>query len=95
MPAYGTFSKKVKARARKLAGFDDESVPRSISVKEYFQDNKRDVPKAVSVPRCSNFLPQATPTHASQVVSYLKSLFPFLQWLPRYNLTWLTGDLIA
>lgn len=92
MVAYGTFSKKVKARARKLAGLDDDSVPRSISVKEYFQDNKRDVPKAVS---CFQPSLQRTSTHTSQVVGYVKSLFPFLQWLPRYNLTWLSGDLIA
>ncbi|ORY32555.1 sulfate transporter family-domain-containing protein [Naematelia encephala] len=26
---------------------------------------------------------------------YLKALFPFIQWAPRYNLTWLVGDLIA
>lgn len=30
-----------------------------------------------------------------KILDYLKSLFPFLQWLPRYNLTWLIGDLIA
>ena len=26
---------------------------------------------------------------------YLKSLFPFIQWVPRYNFTWLYGDLVA
>ncbi|ORX36803.1 sulfate transporter family-domain-containing protein [Kockovaella imperatae] len=26
---------------------------------------------------------------------YLKSLFPFIQWAPRYNFTWLYGDLVA
>jgi sodium-independent sulfate anion transporter 11 len=29
------------------------------------------------------------------VVNYIRSLFPFIEWLPRYNLTWLYGDLIA
>jgi sodium-independent sulfate anion transporter 11 len=29
------------------------------------------------------------------VTDYVKSLFPFIQWAPRYNLTWLYGDLIA
>ncbi len=29
------------------------------------------------------------------ILDYIKSLFPFIQWLPRYNLTWLVGDLIA
>jgi sodium-independent sulfate anion transporter 11 len=28
-------------------------------------------------------------------LSYLKSLFPFLYWIDRYNLQWLAGDLIA
>lgn len=31
----------------------------------------------------------------SIILDYIKSLFPFIQWLPRYNLTWLAGDLIA
>ncbi|GMM53013.1 sulfate permease [Starmerella bacillaris] len=30
-----------------------------------------------------------------RVKNYLISLFPFLQWIYRYNLTWLYGDLIA
>lgn len=29
------------------------------------------------------------------VKDYLLSLFPFLQWAPRYNVHWLVGDLIA
>lgn len=29
------------------------------------------------------------------VIEYLLGLFPFLQWMPRYNLQWLIGDLIA
>ena len=35
-----------------------------------------------------------TPTK-SQAKEYFWSLFPFADWLPRYNLTWLTGDLVA
>ena len=27
--------------------------------------------------------------------TYLKSLFPIAGWLPRYNTTWLIGDLVA
>lgn len=30
-----------------------------------------------------------------RVQQYVLSLFPFLQWAPRYNLQWLFGDLIA
>jgi len=29
------------------------------------------------------------------VKNYVLSLFPFLQWAPRYNVHWLIGDLIA
>lgn len=29
------------------------------------------------------------------IKNYVLSLFPFLQWMPRYNLQWLYGDLIA
>ncbi|KAJ3164749.1 hypothetical protein HK101_000378 [Irineochytrium annulatum] len=31
----------------------------------------------------------------TQAPLYLKSLFPIASWLPRYNTTWFTGDLIA
>ncbi|KAJ3176156.1 hypothetical protein HK101_010500 [Irineochytrium annulatum] len=31
----------------------------------------------------------------TQAPLYVKSLFPIASWLPRYNTTWLTGDLIA
>ncbi|EKG22083.1 sulfate anion transporter [Macrophomina phaseolina MS6] len=30
-----------------------------------------------------------------EVASYIKSLFPFLAWIDRYNLQWLYGDLVA
>jgi len=30
-----------------------------------------------------------------QIVQYLLSLFPFLQWITHYNLQWLVGDLVA
>lgn len=29
------------------------------------------------------------------VTTYLRSLFPFIEWVPRYNLTWLLADLVA
>jgi solute carrier family 26 (sodium-independent sulfate anion transporter), member 11 len=32
------------------------------------------------------------PQHAQQ---YAKSLLPIADWLPRYNWTWFTGDIIA
>ncbi|TFK26439.1 high affinity sulfate permease [Coprinopsis marcescibilis] len=36
---------------------------------------------------------KGNPTNAVQ--TYLISLFPIIQWLPRYNFGWLSGDLIA
>jgi hypothetical protein len=48
MPRYGTFGQRVKAKAKKIAGLDDDSVPRSISVKEYFQENNGDFRQGVS-----------------------------------------------
>jgi sodium-independent sulfate anion transporter 11 len=33
--------------------------------------------------------------HRAQITNYLTSLFPIFSWITRYNLTWLTGDLIA
>jgi sodium-independent sulfate anion transporter 11 len=32
---------------------------------------------------------------AAAATTYLRSLFPILGWITRYNFTWLTGDLIA
>jgi uncharacterized membrane protein len=32
---------------------------------------------------------------SAQITNYLTSLFPIFSWITRYNLTWLTGDLIA
>ena len=30
-----------------------------------------------------------------KTVAYLKSLFPFMNWIAQYNVTWLLGDVIA
>ena len=38
----------------------------------------------------SNTLPSG-----QQLLQYLSSLFPFVHWITRYNLQWLTGDLVA
>lgn len=37
---------------------------------------------------------QITP-NGRQLLDYFISLFPFLNWITRYNLQWLTGDLVA
>lgn len=28
-------------------------------------------------------------------ISYVKNLFPIVQWLPKYNLIWFSGDITA
>jgi len=30
-----------------------------------------------------------------ELLEYVSSLFPFIQWIDRYNLQWLSGDLVA
>ncbi|GFZ49948.1 Sulfate permease 2 [Saitozyma sp. JCM 24511] len=61
------------------------------AVKDYLgvQD---DAPDSVSV---RDFVKDHKKDVGPAVKNYVLSLFPFIQWLPRYNLTWLTGDLIA
>lgn len=45
-------------------------------------------------PTAGEYLRELVPT-GSGIKSYFRELFPFLNWITRYNLTWLTGDLIA
>jgi hypothetical protein len=45
-------------------------------------------------PTVREWLKEAAPT-ARGVLEYLRSTFPFTQWILGYNLTWLIGDLIA
>ena len=45
-------------------------------------------------PSVSDWLYEVTPTK-QQALQYVKNLFPFTQWLPRYNLQWFAGDLVA
>lgn len=45
-------------------------------------------------PTALEWLKQISPTGRT-VKQYFVSLFPFLNWITRYNATWLTGDLIA
>jgi hypothetical protein len=63
---------------------------------------RRGVKKVLNVPEDApetvhtlDFLKGNTGSLKDTILAYLKSLFPFLQWLPRYNLQWLIGDLIA
>ncbi|GAA95593.1 uncharacterized protein L969DRAFT_101695 [Mixia osmundae IAM 14324] len=45
-------------------------------------------------PTVSGWIKDHTPGKR-EVKEYILSLFPFVEWLPRYNTTWLIGDLIA
>ncbi|KAF7714769.1 Sulfate transporter [Penicillium ucsense] len=45
-------------------------------------------------PTTIEWIQEVTPT-GQQVVNYFINLFPFLQWIGRYNVQWLLGDLVA
>ncbi|CZR61645.1 related to sulfate permease 2 [Phialocephala subalpina] len=45
-------------------------------------------------PTTADWLREIVPT-GRNVKTYFKELFPFLAWITRYNVQWLTGDLIA
>lgn len=45
-------------------------------------------------PTTTEWINEHTPSPRT-VALYFYNLFPFLRWLPRYNLQWLYGDLIA
>ncbi|KAL7929025.1 sulfate transporter family domain-containing protein [Trichoderma chlorosporum] len=45
-------------------------------------------------PTTAEWLHDQLPTQA-EVVGYVKSLFPFISWLPYYNLQWFAGDVVA
>lgn len=45
-------------------------------------------------PSVKDWLREQAPNR-QDVGQYFKSLFPFVEWLPRYNVQWLIGDLVA
>ena len=45
-------------------------------------------------PRSEQWIGEVIP-NGRDVVHYFRSLFPFLDWIGRYNLQWLLGDLVA
>lgn len=45
-------------------------------------------------PRTTEWFQQYTPTGRG-VITYVRSLFPFTNWILRYNVQWLIGDLVA
>ncbi|KAG5915604.1 hypothetical protein E4U42_007972 [Claviceps africana] len=77
-------------RLARVVGYDsdhrrgDDDVP-SISNADLFIEHE---------PTVREFLSEITPT-ARDVARYVSRLFPFVQWIGKYNLTWFTGDVIA
>jgi len=45
-------------------------------------------------PTSIEWLREITPS-GRDIVNYFIHLFPFLKWIGRYNVQWLTGDLVA
>ncbi|EHK40577.1 uncharacterized protein TrAtP1_003886 [Trichoderma atroviride] len=90
----GTTAKVERTLARvlgiKLAEEDDDPVTRGESVfSMQTSDSFIEGP-----PTTSEWLNDQLPTRA-ETVGYIRSLFPFISWLPHYNLQWLAGDLVA
>lgn len=61
-----------------------ESITSSSSVETYVEKE----------PTAADWFREIAPT-GQTVKHYFKDLFPFLAWITRYNLQWLTGDVIA
>ncbi|OXG89494.1 solute carrier family 26 (sodium-independent sulfate anion transporter), member 11 [Cryptococcus neoformans Gb118] len=70
-------------------GFRPEMV--KSKVKHYFGYTET-TPETISV---FDWARSQTPALGPGIKAYILSLFPFIQWVPRYNLTWLFGDLVA
>lgn len=51
-------------------------------------------PYCEAEPTVREWLRECVPTRAG-VAEYARGLFPFVGWVPRYNLRWLFGDAIA
>ncbi len=45
-------------------------------------------------PTVAEFIQEITPSRQA-VGRYVYNLFPFIQWIGKYNVTWLIGDLVA
>lgn len=45
-------------------------------------------------PTAGEYFRELTPS-GSQVLDYIRSLFPFLYWIGKYNMQWFAGDLVA
>ena len=45
-------------------------------------------------PTAGEYFRELAPS-GKEVLDYIKSLFPFLSWIGKYNMQWLAGDLVA
>lgn len=45
-------------------------------------------------PTAGEYFRELAPS-GKEVLAYIKSLFPFLYWIGKYNMQWLAGDLVA
>lgn len=45
-------------------------------------------------PTAGEYFRELAPS-GKEVLEYIKSLFPFLYWIGKYNMQWLAGDLVA
>lgn len=85
-----TITPTFKDRLAKAVGYDsddrdrDDDVP-SISNADLFIEYE---------PTVGEFLADITPS-GDDVARYVSRLFPFIQWIGKYNWTWFIGDLIA
>ena len=78
----------VKDRWQKAFGRDDyehENEYPPITNADFFIERE---------PTVTEFLEELTPTW-SDVGQYIYQLFPFIQWIGKYNLTWFIGDFVA
>jgi len=80
-------SPKFADRIKRLLGIDPEDT---------FDDSSfcDDGLYIESEPSTKDFVRGLLPTRTG-IINYLKELFPFVNWIFHYNLTWLLGDIIA
>ena len=83
--------------ARKLLRIDTHDL--RASVPPGLESSARDAlypsePYSEAEPTVGEWLRECVPTNAG-AAEYLRGLFPFVGWVPRYNLRWLLGDAIA
>jgi sodium-independent sulfate anion transporter 11 len=60
-----------------------------------FIEYREDAPRTISSTTYVNDFSRVLANPTEHIRRYLTSLFPILQWIMRYNLGWLSGDLIA